>query len=635
MRAATIDFEIASISKYKVLSCHLPSHLIPWGKWVSHTHSHIIQRYFFLFLPYTMPFFNPTTVAALVDSVPKPTADMLQGHKALGYGTAGFRAPHFLLDSVCLRMGMMAALRSASLGVPVGIMVTASHNGIQDNGLKLSDGDGGMLHPAWEAYAMQLERANGGEEVVAVLRSIAKEAGIPHFLKSLHAAQPSVFIGRDTRYHSPKLSNLAVQGATALGAAVRDLGIVTTPQLHHVVYSVNRGEAQWSAIADGDGHAASLTGYYAKVEDAFRTLLAGRQCNGPLVIDCAYGVGSPGILPLVGALKDVLEIQVRNNASDVVDGGATGEGPQLNGGCGAEWVQKKRLPPANTSEVEDVGVRFASFDGDADRVVYFTFMKDKGFTLLDGDKIAVLTAQFVGEELDAADLRDTIKMGIVQTAYANGAAHKAVLSKGIECPYAKTGVKYCHHKAVEYDIGIYYEANGHGTAIFKDESVEIIRARMLEVTGDDRKTLACRRLLATAQLYNQAVGDATCDALFVEAVLAVKGWTVVEWDALYSDLPSRQTKVKVQDRTVVIPLPDETAVVEPVALKNAIEAAVQAVDAENGRAFARPSGTEDVVRVYAEASTVELADELAAKVAQAIYDHANGVGDAPVKGVWA
>ena len=104
---------------------------------------------------------------------------------------------------------------------------------------------------------------------------------------------------------------------------------------------------------------------------------------------------------------------------------------------------------------------------------------------------------------------------------------------------------------------------------------------------------------------------------------------------LFSDLPSRQTKVKVADRTVVIPLADETAVVEPIALKNAIAAAVQSVDAENGRAFARPSGTEDVVRVYAEASTVELADELAALVARAIYDHANGVGEPPVKGVWA
>lgn len=118
-------------------------------------------------------------------------------------------------------------------------------------------------------------------------------------------------------------------------------------------------------------------------------------------------------------------------------------------------------------------------------------------------------------------------------AYANGAAHKAVLAKGIACPYAKTGVKYCHHKAVEYDIGIYYEANGHGTAIFKDEIVDMIRQRKAGNNITERQNLAMERLLATAQLYNQAVGDATCDALFVECVLAIKGWDVFQWDAIY------------------------------------------------------------------------------------------------------
>lgn len=32
--------------------------------------------------------------------------------------------------------------------------------------------------------------------------------------------------------------------------------------------------------------------------------------------------------------------------------------------------------------------------------------------------------------------------------------------------YAATGVKHLHEKAEHYDIGIYYEANGHGTVIF-------------------------------------------------------------------------------------------------------------------------------------------------------------------------
>ena len=34
-----------------------------------------------------------------------------------------------------------------------------------------------------------------------------------------------------------------------------------------------------------------------------------------------------------------------------------------------------------------------------------------------------------------------------------------------------TGVKYLHHAAREYDIGIYFEANGHGTLLVSDRLV--------------------------------------------------------------------------------------------------------------------------------------------------------------------
>lgn len=43
----------------------------------------------------------------------------------------------------------------------------------------------------------------------------------------------------------------------------------------------------------------------------------------------------------------------------------------------------------------------------------------------------------------------------------------------------------------------------------------------------------------------------------------------------------------------------------------------------------RPSGTEDLVRIYAEADTQFHADELAIEVATAVYDRANGVGNKP------
>ena len=41
------------------------------------------------------------------------------------------------------------------------------------------------------------------------------------------------------------------------------------------------------------------------------------------------------------------------------------------------------------------------------------------------------------------------------------------------------------------------------------------------------------------------------------------------------------------------------------------------------------SGTEDVVRVYAEADTRERADALATSVSQLVYDLAGGVGGRP------
>ncbi len=43
-----------------------------------------------------------------------------------------------------------------------------------------------------------------------------------------------------------------------------------------------------------------------------------------------------------------------------------------------------------------------------------------------------------------------------------------------------------------------------------------------------------------------------CDVLLAhQAVLALRGWTLEDWAAIYTDLPSRMTKVLVKDRTAV------------------------------------------------------------------------------------
>ena len=46
---------------------------------------------------------------------------------------------------------------------------------------------------------------------------------------------------------------------------------------------------------------------------------------------------------------------------------------------------------------------------------------------------------------------------------------------------------------------------------------------------------------------------------------------------------------------------------------------------DGGRSFVRPSGTEDIVRVYAEAATQEAADELARVVAKHVHNICGGV----------
>ena len=49
----------------------------------------------------------------------------------------------------------------------------------------------------------------------------------------------------------------------------------------------------------------------------------------------------------------------------------------------------------------------------------------------------------------------------------------------------------------------------------------------------------------------------------------------------------------------------------------------------SGRSFVRPSGTEDIVRVYAEAATQEAADKLALDVARCVHQVAGGTGQPP------
>ena len=56
---------------------------------------------------------------------------------------------------------------------------------------------------------------------------------------------------------------------------------------------------------------------------------------------------------------------------------------------------------------------------------------------------------------------------------------------------------------------------------------------------------AAADLLLLGQMVNQAVGDAISGLLLVEVALRRKSWSMQQWAALYTDLPSRQLKIRV------------------------------------------------------------------------------------------
>lgn len=132
-------------------------------------------------------------------------------------------------------------------------------------------------------------------------------------------------------------------------------------------------------------------------------------------------------------------------------------------------------------------------DGDADRLVYFTVPSPTSnkIELVDGDKILSLFAVFIKEQLsilnggaDANIGNDyQCRIGVVQTAYANGASTDYLKQLGLEVTLTPTGVKYLHEKATQYDVGIYFEANGHGTIVFSEPFVLWLEARNNELSS--------------------------------------------------------------------------------------------------------------------------------------------------------
>lgn len=554
------------------------------------------------------PSFNEESVVNLLRKYPLPADERM-----FAYGTAGFRqAADSDLEAVVVRIGFAAALRSMrQKGQAIGVMITASHNDESYNGVKVADPHGGMLGPDGEQMAVFLANERN---IQVAWQYIAQELQLQ--TASSSSMVPVVHVGRDTRVHSPKYRDLLVRSITTIGGYVIDHGVCTTPMLHHVVLHDNFVAHLPSAIPCRP----NVGGYLDLMAYSYAALCSTSQadkcqCTPALVVDCACGVGFIAMLALCQCLN-----KVGIPGKKIIPRNEPGVGP-LNDHCGSEFVQKEQCLPQWYDHSLFTTQYCAALDGDADRVVFFSQDSSGKFRLLDGDKIACLFCHFIQEQLAnlEAFMSDacSIRLGVVQTAYANGAS--TIILKKLLDPenvlIAKTGVKHVHHSARVFDIGVYFEANGHGTILFGPQFYKAIALLEPLVHGNSLASISLRRLQLLPALVNQAVGDALSDLLLVDAILMLQGWSIDEWDDMYQDLPSRQSKVMVPNRTLIQTNQNETKCTKPAGLQQDLEKVMKMM---GGRAFVRPSGTEDVVRIYAEGPTREVADGLAQKAEQIV-----------------
>ena len=390
---------------------------------------------------------------------------------------------------------------------------------------------------------------------------------------ALWCGRGRVFVGRDTRASGPALEEAFARGVASAGGAAVVGGVLPTPAVAllrldlGVVISASHNPPEYNGVKFFDREGRKLTD---AAEEEIEALLDAPGPGGGEIdrVEVAADSYLEHILDAFGS--DLTGLRI---ALDCANGAYAGLAPQAFEQLGAEVLAIGDEPDGTNINVECGATDLRALAG---------VVRDGGFDLgiaFDGDGDRMLAVDDRGVAVDGDQILAVLALdlgvdGVAVTTMANLGFHRLMEERGVRVVVTDVGDRYVLEALRREGLLLGGEQSGH--LIWLDG----------HVTGD-----------------GLVAGLLLCRAL--------TGRTLSEAAAVMPRFPQAMQNLPRAGRG---PLPED------------LLAAVANVNFElagSGRVLVRPSGTEPVVRVLAEAETEEAAAELCARIA-ALVTHELG-----------
>ena len=404
--------------------------------------------------------------------------------------------------------------------------------------------------------------------------------------------RPKVLIGRDTRISGHMLEGALVAGLLSIGAEVMRLGVISTPGVAYLTKALGAQagvmiSASHNPVADNGIKFFGPDGYKLSddQENEIEQLMdmEADELPRPVGADLGqvndYFEGGQKYLQYLkqsvdeeftglhialdcahGATSSLATHLFADLDADTSTMGASPNGLNINDGVGSTH------PEALAEFVKEKGADLGlAFDGDGDRLIA---IDEKG-NIVDGDQIMYICGKFMKE-------RGQLKQGtVVSTVMSNLGFYKGLEENGVQSVQTAVGDRYVVEEMKKNGYNLGGEQSGH--IIFLD--------------------------------YN-TTGDGLLTGLQIANIMKATNKPLSELAGEMKKYPQVLVNIRVTDKHHVT---DNEKVKE----------VIEQVEAEmngNGRILVRPSGTEPLVRVMAEAATAELCQEYVNRIAAVVEE---------------